>query len=99
MARFDAAKPSSYPLDPTVNLVPELPLGTEDPLGHWALRFTGENAGSGRGWNDRAYVLTHGAGGAARRRRVRPARPERPAQNDHGCYRTAALSKQWRFDR
>ena len=42
MARFDAAKPSSYPLDPTVNLLPELPLGTEDPLGHWALRFTGE---------------------------------------------------------
>jgi hypothetical protein len=31
-----------------VNFVPELPLGDADPLGRHALRFTGEQAGSGR---------------------------------------------------
>ena len=48
MAHFDGREPSSYLLDPKVNFVPELPLGDEDPLGRHALRFTGEDAGSGR---------------------------------------------------
>jgi hypothetical protein len=48
MAHFDGREPSSYLLDPTVNFVPELPLGDADPLGRHALRFTGEHAGSGR---------------------------------------------------
>ena len=48
MAHFDGREPSSYLLDPTVNFVPELPLGDADPLGRHALRFTGEDAGSGR---------------------------------------------------
>ena len=48
MAHFDGREPSSYLLDPTVNFVPELPLGDEDPVGRHTLRFTGEHAGSGR---------------------------------------------------
>jgi hypothetical protein len=48
MAHFDGREPSSYLLDPKVNFVPELPLGDADPLGRHALRFTGEDAGSGR---------------------------------------------------
>jgi hypothetical protein len=48
MAHFDGREPSSYLLDPKVNFVPELPLGDEDRLGRYALRFTGEDAGSGR---------------------------------------------------
>jgi hypothetical protein len=47
-AHFDGREPSSYPLDPVVNRVPELPLGGEDPLGRHALRFTGECPESGR---------------------------------------------------
>ena len=31
-----------------MNFVPELPLGDADPMGRHALRFTGEDAGSGR---------------------------------------------------
>ena len=48
MAHFDGREPSSYLLDPSVNFVPERPLGDEDRLGRYALRFTGEDAGSGR---------------------------------------------------
>jgi hypothetical protein len=48
LAHFDGRGPSSYLLDPTVNLVPEQPLGGEDPLGRHALRFTGECPQSGR---------------------------------------------------
>ncbi len=48
MAHFDGRDPSSYLLDPKVNFVPELPFGGEDPLGQQALRFTGEDASSGR---------------------------------------------------
>lgn len=48
MAHFDGHDPGSYLLDPEVNFVPELPLGGEDPTGRRALRFTGEDAGSGR---------------------------------------------------
>ena len=48
LAHFDGRGPSSYLLDPTVNLVPELPLGGQDPLGRHALRFTGECPQSGR---------------------------------------------------
>ena len=47
-AHFNGREPSSYLLDPVVNLVPELPLGGEDPLGRHALRFTGECPESGR---------------------------------------------------
>ncbi len=47
-AHFEGREPSSYLLDPTLNLVPELPLGGEDPLGRHALRFTGECPESGR---------------------------------------------------
>jgi hypothetical protein len=48
LAHFDGRGPSSYLLEPTVNFVPELPLGGEDPLGRCALRFTGECPESGR---------------------------------------------------
>ena len=48
MAHFDGRAPSSYLLDPEVNFVPELPLGDADPTGRHALRFTCEDAGSGR---------------------------------------------------
>jgi hypothetical protein len=48
MAHFAGREPSSYLLDPTVNYVPELPLGGEDPIGRHALRFTGEYTESGR---------------------------------------------------
>ena len=48
LAHFDGREPSSYLLDPTVNFVPELPLGGEDPLGRHALRFTGSCPESGR---------------------------------------------------
>jgi hypothetical protein len=48
MAHFDGREPSSYLLGPTVNFVPELPVGDTDPLGRHALRFTGEHAGRGR---------------------------------------------------
>jgi hypothetical protein len=48
LAHFAGREPSSYLLDPTVNLVPELPLGGEDPMGRQALRFTGECPQSGR---------------------------------------------------
>lgn len=37
LVHFDGSEPSSYLLDPAVNLVPELPLGGEDPLGRHAL--------------------------------------------------------------
>jgi hypothetical protein len=48
LAHFDGREPSSYLLDPVVNLVPRLPLGGEDPLGRHALRFAGECPQSGR---------------------------------------------------
>jgi hypothetical protein len=48
LAHFDGREPSSYVLDPAVNLVPELPLGGEDPLGRHALRFTGSCPQTGR---------------------------------------------------
>ena len=48
MVHFGGREPSSYLLDPTVNYVPELPLGGEDPIGRHALRFTGEYTDSGR---------------------------------------------------
>jgi hypothetical protein len=48
LAHFDGREPSSYLLDPTVNHVPELPLGGEDPLGRHALRFTGSCPQTGR---------------------------------------------------
>lgn len=41
MARFEGRKPSSYLLDPTVNVVPELIFGYDRELGHHALCFTG----------------------------------------------------------
>ena len=48
LAHFDGREPCSYLLDPTVNFVPELPLGGEDPLGRHALCFTGRHPDSGR---------------------------------------------------
>jgi hypothetical protein len=60
LAHFDGREPSSYLLDPAVNLVPELPLGGEDPLGRQALRFTGECPQSGR----RVELVTLPDGGA-----------------------------------
>jgi hypothetical protein len=48
LVHFDGREPSSYVLDPTVNFVPELPLGGEDPLGRHALRFNGSCPESGR---------------------------------------------------
>ena len=60
LAHFDGREPSSYVLDPTVNFVPELPLGGEDPLGRHALRFTGECPQSGR----RVELVTLPDGGA-----------------------------------
>jgi hypothetical protein len=48
LAHFAGREPCSYLLDPAVNLVPELPLGGEDPLGRYALRFIGECPRSGR---------------------------------------------------
>ena len=48
LAYFDGREPSSYRLDPTLNLVPEPPLGGKDPLGRHALRFTGRCPESGR---------------------------------------------------
>ena len=48
LVHFDGREPSSYVLDPTVNFVPELPLGGEDPLGRHALHFTGSCPESGR---------------------------------------------------
>jgi hypothetical protein len=48
MAHFDGREPSSYLLDPKVNEMPEPPLGGREALGRHALRFTGEDAGSGR---------------------------------------------------
>jgi hypothetical protein len=48
MLHFGGREPSSYLLDPTVNYMPELPLGGEDPIGRHALRFTGEYTDSGR---------------------------------------------------
>ena len=48
MAHFDGREPCSYLLDPTVNYVPELPLGGEDPIGRHALCFTGRHPDSGR---------------------------------------------------
>ena len=52
LAHFDGREPCSYLLDPTVNYVPELPLGGEDPLGRHALCFTGatRTAGGGSSW-------------------------------------------------
>jgi hypothetical protein len=47
LAHFDGREPSSYLLDPAVNLVPELPLGGEDPVGRHALCFTGRHPDSG----------------------------------------------------
>jgi hypothetical protein len=60
LAHFDGREPSSYVLDPSVNSVPELPLGGEDPLGRQALRFTGECPHSGR----RVELVTLPDGGA-----------------------------------
>jgi hypothetical protein len=48
LPHFEGHEPCSYLLDPAVNLVPELPLGGEDPLGRYALRFTGSCPQSGR---------------------------------------------------
>ena len=48
MAHFDGREPSSYLLDPSVNFVPDLLVGGEDPMVRHALRFTGEDARSGR---------------------------------------------------
>ena len=48
MAHFDGREPCSYLLDPKVNYVPDLPLGSEDPLGRHALCFTGRHPDSGR---------------------------------------------------
>ena len=48
MAHFDGREPCSYLLDPAAHFVPELPLGDDDPLGRYALRFTGECPQSGR---------------------------------------------------
>ena len=48
LAHFDGREPRSYLLDPTVNYVPELPPGGEDPLGRHALCFTGRHPDSGR---------------------------------------------------
>ena len=48
MAHFDGREPCSYLLDPTVNFVPELPLGGEDPLCRYGLCFTGRYPDSGR---------------------------------------------------
>ena len=48
LAHFDGHGPCSYLLDPTVNYVPELPLGGEDPLGRHGLYFTGRHPDSGR---------------------------------------------------
>ena len=48
LAHFDGREPCSYLLDPTVNYVPELPLGGEDPLGRHGLCFTGHYPDSGR---------------------------------------------------
>ena len=48
LAHFDGREPCSYLLDPAVNYVPELPLGSEDPLGRHALCFTGRHRDSGR---------------------------------------------------
>lgn len=48
LAHFDGREPCSYLLDPTVNYVPELPLGGEDPLGRHGLCFTGRYPDSGR---------------------------------------------------
>lgn len=48
LAHFDGRGPSSYLLDPAVNVVPELPLGGEDPIGRHALRFTGSCPETGR---------------------------------------------------
>ena len=45
MAYFDGREPSSYLLDPSVNFVPDLLVGGEDPMVRHALRFTGEHAG------------------------------------------------------
>ena len=59
-AHFDGSEPRSYLLDPAVNLVPELPLGGEDPLGRQALRFTGSCPRSGR----RVELVTLPDGGA-----------------------------------
>lgn len=48
LAHFDGREPCSYLLDPTVNYVPELPLGGEDPVGRHGLCFTGRYPDSGR---------------------------------------------------
>ena len=48
LAHFDGREPCSYLLDPTVNFVPELPLGGEDPLGRHGLCFTGRHPDGGR---------------------------------------------------
>ena len=48
LAHFEGREPCSYLLDPTVNYVPELPLGGEDPVGRHALCFTGRYPDSGR---------------------------------------------------
>jgi len=48
MMHCDGREPRLYLLEPKVNLVPELPLADGDPTGRHALRFTGEDADSGR---------------------------------------------------
>jgi hypothetical protein len=48
LAHFEGRDPRSYLLDPKTNHVPELPLGGEDPLGRYALCFTGRHWDSGR---------------------------------------------------
>ena len=65
LAHFDGREPCSYVLDPAVNYVPELPLGRADPVGRYALCFTGRYPENGR-----RFELVD----AARRLRVRPAR-------------------------
>ena len=60
LAHFDGREPCSYLLDPTVNYVPQLPLGGEDPLGRHGLCFTGRHPDSGR----RFELVTLPDGGA-----------------------------------
>ena len=48
MAHFDGREPCSYLLDPTVNYVPELPLGGVESVGAHGLCFTGHYPDGGR---------------------------------------------------
>jgi hypothetical protein len=68
LAHFDGREPCSYLLDRTVNYVPELPLGGEDPVGRHALCFAGRDPDSGRRFElvtlpDGCAFDLHGMGG------------------------------------